>query len=124
MKIAIAQLNYHIGNFKSNKDRICSAIHKALSEGADLIVFSELCIPGYPPLDLLDRYDFIEKCNKTVEEIADECHDITAIVGSPVINNNPNGKKLYNSALVLSGGKVIFSANKASEGLKEVSLRV
>jgi len=113
MKIAVAQLNYHIGNFKSNKDRICNAIHKALSEGADLIVFSELCIPGYPPLDLLDRYDFIEKCNKTVEEIADECHDITAIVGSPVINNNPNGKKLYNSALVLSEGKIVFSANKA-----------
>ncbi len=113
MKIAVAQLNYHIGNFKSNKDRICNAIHKAESEGADLIVFSELCIPGYPPLDLLDRYDFIEKCNKTVEEISAECHEITAIVGSPVINNNPNGKKLYNSALVLSGGKIIFSANKA-----------
>ncbi len=113
MKIAVAQLNYHIGNFKSNKDRICNAIRKALSEGADLIVFSELCIPGYPPLDLLDRYDFIEKCNKTVEEISAECHEITAIVGSPVINNNPNGKKLYNSALVLSGGKIIFSANKA-----------
>lgn len=113
MKIAVAQLNYHIGNFKSNKDRICNAIHKAISEGADLIVFSELCIPGYPPLDLLDRYDFIEKCNKTVEKISGECRGITAIVGSPVINNNPNGKKLYNSALVLSEGKIIFSANKA-----------
>jgi NAD+ synthase (glutamine-hydrolysing) len=113
MKIAVAQLNYHIGNFKSNKDRICNAIHKALSEGADLIVFSELCIPGYPPLDLLDRYDFIEKCNKTVEEISKECRGITAIVGSPLINDNPNGKKLYNSALVLSEGKIVFSANKA-----------
>ena len=113
MKIAVAQLNYHIGNFKSNKDRICNAIHKALSKGADLIVFSELCIPGYPPLDLLDRYDFIEKCNKTIDEISNECRGITAIVGSPVINNNPNGKKLYNSALVLSEGKIVFSANKA-----------
>jgi NAD+ synthase (glutamine-hydrolysing) len=113
MKITVAQLNYHIGNFTSNKDRICSAIDKAINEGADLVVFSELCIPGYPPLDLLDRFDFIEKCNKTVEEISQKCRGITAIVGSPVINNNPNGKKLYNSALVLSEGKIIFSANKA-----------
>ncbi len=113
MKITIAQLNYHIGNFAANRDLICSAIHKAKSEGADLVVFSELCIPGYPPLDLLDRFDFIEKCNKTVEDISKECMGITAIVGSPVTNNNRNGKKLYNSALVLSEGKIIFSANKA-----------
>jgi NAD+ synthase (glutamine-hydrolysing) len=113
MKITVAQLNYHIGNFTSNKERICSAIDKAKSEGADLVVFSELCIPGYPPLDLLDRFDFIDKCNKTVEEISKECRGITAIVGSPVTNNNPNGKKLYNSALVLSEGKIVFSANKA-----------
>ncbi len=113
MKITVAQLNYHIGNFTSNKDQICQAIGKAKDEGSELVVFSELCIPGYPPLDLLDRFDFIEKCNKTVEEISKECRGITAIVGSPVINNNPHGKKLYNSALVLSEGKIIFSANKA-----------
>jgi len=113
MKLTVAQLNYHIGNFAANRDLICSAIRKAKSEGADLVVFSELCIPGYPPLDLLDRLDFIEKCNKSVEKISEECRGITAIVGSPVINNNRNGKKLYNSALVLSEGKIIFSANKA-----------
>ena len=113
MKISVAQLNYTIGNFERNKDLICNAIRKAKNEGADLIIFSELCIPGYPPLDLLDRYDFIEKCNNTVIEIADECHGIAAIVGSPTINKNPEGKKLYNSALVLSEGKIIFSVNKA-----------
>ncbi len=113
MKISIAQLNYHIGNFEYNKSLICSSIHKAKAEGAELIVFSELSISGYPPLDLLDRYDFIERCSRTVNEIAIECRGITAIVGSPVINKNPEGKKLFNSALVLSEGKVIFSANKA-----------
>ena len=77
MRITIAQLNYHIGNFGRNKDLICSAIKKAKSEGSDLIIFSELCIPGYPPLDLLDRHDFIEKCNATVNEIAKECTGIT-----------------------------------------------
>ena len=113
MRITIAQLNYHIGNFGRNKDLICSAIKKAKSEGSDLIIFSELCVPGYPPLDLLDRHDFIEKCNLTVNEIAKECTGIAAIVGSPTLNKKPEGKKLFNSALVLSEGKVIFSANKA-----------
>jgi len=113
MKITLAQLNYHIGNFSRNKDLICRAIRKAKGEGSDLVVFSELCVPGYPPLDLLDRYDFVEKCLQTVDEISRECTGITAIVGSPTINKNPEGKKLFNSALVLSEGKVIFSVNKA-----------
>jgi NAD+ synthase (glutamine-hydrolysing) len=113
MKFTVAQLNYHIGNFTRNKDLICNSIKTAKAEGSDLIIFSELCIPGYPPLDLLDRIDFIEKCNQTVNEIAAECKGITAIVGSPTLNTNPEGKKLYNSALVLSEGKIIFSANKA-----------
>ena len=113
MKITVAQLNYHIGNFSRNKELICNAIRKAKAEGAELIIFSELCIPGYPPLDLLDRSDFIEKCNATVMEVAGECQGIAAIVGSPTLNRKPEGKKLFNSALVLSEGKVIFSANKA-----------
>ncbi|HUX96735.1 MAG TPA: NAD+ synthase [Bacteroidales bacterium] len=113
MRITIAQLNYHIGNFEYNKSIICNAINKAKEEHAELVIFSELCISGYPPLDLLDRFDFIEKCSQTVNEIASECHGITAIVGSPVINKNPEGKKLFNSALVLSEGEVIFTANKA-----------
>ena len=113
MKISVAQLNYHIGNFEGNKSLICNAIKKAKAEGSELVVFSELCIPGYPPLDLLDRHDFIEKCNLTVKEIAGECRGIAALVGSPTINKNKEGKKLFNSALLLSEGEIIFSANKA-----------
>lgn len=113
MKFTVAQLNYHIGNFAGNKDLICSAIAKAKAEGSDLIIFSELCVPGYPPLDLLDRHDFIQKCEQTVLEIAEQCTGIAAIVGSPIINTKSEGKKLYNSALLLSEGKVIFSVNKA-----------
>jgi NAD+ synthase (glutamine-hydrolysing) len=113
MKITVAQLNYHIGNFERNRDLICDSIEKAKLQGSDLIIFSELCIPGYPPLDLLDRLDFIEKCDFTVNEIAKECIGITAIIGSPTLNKKPEGKKLFNSALVLSEGEVVFSANKA-----------
>ena len=113
MKISLAQLNYHIGNFDRNKKLICTAINQAKSEGSDLIIFSELCIPGYPPLDLLDRLDFIEKCNQTINAVAKECTGIAAIVGSPTLNKGTEGKKLFNTALILSEGNVIFSANKA-----------
>ena len=113
MKITIAQLNYHIGNFNGNKLLILNAIKKAKEEGSRLIIFSELCIPGYPPLDLLDHPDFIENCALTVQQIAKECTGITAIVGSPTLNKKPEGKKLFNSALVLSEGRIIFQTNKA-----------
>lgn len=113
MRITIAQLNYHIGNFEGNVELICNAISKAKDEESDLIIFSELCISGYPPLDLLDRLDFIERCNNAVTEIADRCRGITAIVGSPTLNKSPEGKKLFNSALVLSEGRIIYSVNKA-----------
>jgi NAD+ synthase (glutamine-hydrolysing) len=113
MKFTVAQLNYHIGNFAANKELICKAIRKAKEEGSDLIIFSELCIPGYPPLDLLDRVDFIEKCDETVKEVARECTGIAAIVGSPTLNKKAEGKKLHNSALLLSEGKIVFSVNKA-----------
>jgi NAD+ synthase (glutamine-hydrolysing) len=113
MKISIAQLNYTIGDFERNKELIIKAIIKSKEEGAGLVIFSELCIPGYPPLDLLDRYDFIARCNKTVLEVADQCRGIAAIVGCPTINSNKEGKKLYNSALLLSEGEIIFSVNKA-----------
>jgi len=113
MKISIAQLNYHIGNFGRNKELICNAIGKARSNGSDLIVFSELSVTGYPPLDLLDHLEFVNNCQVTVLEIAKECVGIAAIVGAPTFNKNPEGKKLLNSALVLSEGKIIFTANKA-----------
>ena len=113
MKITIAQLNYHIGNFDKNSESIINTIGKAKAEGSDLVVFSELCVPGYPPLDLLDRADFIEKCGQTVKKIATACEGITAIIGSPVINTCSKGKKLFNRAIVVSEGKILFTADKA-----------
>ena len=113
MKITLAQLNYHIGNFELNKTLICDAIKMAKEEKADLIIFSELCISGYPPLDLLDRQDFITNCQDAVRDISKECKGITAIVGSPTLNRDAGGKKLFNSALVLSEGEIVFSVNKA-----------
>ena len=54
MKIALAQLNYHIGNFEANTKKILQGISDAAAQGADLVVFSELCVCGYPPRDFLE----------------------------------------------------------------------
>ena len=66
MKIALAQLNYHIGNFESNREQIIQNIGKAKDQGAELIVFSELAVCGYYPNDLLERREFIDRCIDSV----------------------------------------------------------
>lgn len=106
MKITIAQLNYHIGNFESNTQKIIEKIEQAKSIGSDLVVFSELSVCGYPPLDLLENRDFIERTKKSINTIASHCEGIAAIIGAPVINNNPKGKKLFNAALLLENKQI------------------
>lgn len=106
MKIALAQLNYHIGHFEKNEKLITEAITKAKAQDAELVVFSELCICGYPPHDLLERKEFVEECLKSVERIATQCTDIAAIVGGPAINPNNKGKKLFNAAFFLNEGQI------------------
>ena len=69
MKIALAQQNYHIGNFESNTEKIIAAVKKAEAAGADLVVFSELSICGYPPRDFVEFEDFIRRCRSAVEKI-------------------------------------------------------
>ncbi|MEI8007368.1 MAG: nitrilase-related carbon-nitrogen hydrolase, partial [Bacteroidota bacterium] len=83
MKIALAQLNYRIGDFEQNESGIIACIQKARNAGADLVVFAELSVCGYPPRDFLEFDDFIEKCYTGVLRIAEECTGIAAIVGSP-----------------------------------------
>lgn len=106
MKIALAQLNFHIGNFEQNKKQILEAIKKTETLGGDLVVFSELAITGYPPRDFLEFDDFIQKSQHVIEEVAKTCHRVSAIIGMPTKNPNPHGKPLYNSAAVLSQGKI------------------
>ncbi|MEF8844645.1 MAG: NAD+ synthase [Bacteroidales bacterium] len=106
MKIALAQLNYHIGNFPYNKKKILDTIIRAEKDNVDLVVFSELCVCGYPPLDLLDYREFINQCDSTVNEIAEHCVGIAAIIGAPRINPHSSGKMLLNSAFFLYDGQV------------------
>lgn len=114
MKIALAQLNYHIANFESNSEKILDAIASAKEEGADLVVFSELAVCGYYPHDLLERKEFIEKAISYIEKIAEACVGIAAVVGGPSINEGSRGKKLFNSAYFLNDGKIHAIRNKSS----------
>lgn len=112
MKIALAQLNYHIGNFEANLEKIITSIHNAKAENTDLIVFSELAISGYPPRDFLEFDDFIDQCNECILKIAEETKDIAVIVGSPRKNPKTEGKELLNSAFFLNNGGVERIFNK------------
>jgi NAD+ synthase (glutamine-hydrolysing) len=113
MRIALAQLNFTIGDFENNVRLIKDYIGRAKELHTDLVVFPELCICGYPPRDFLEFNDFIIRCKKAAEEIAVTCKGITAIVGLPMKNPKLEGKNLFNSALVLSDGKITDEVHKS-----------
>ncbi len=107
MKIALAQLNYYIGDFQGNLSRMEDAVQRASSEGVDLVVFSELAICGYPPLDLLEREDFITSCNLYIEKLARVTDpEIGILVGGPEFNPHKEGKLLFNSVYFLNDGSI------------------
>ncbi len=112
MKIAIAQLNYHIGNFRQNTNKIIEAIEEAKKQQADLIVFSEMSICGYPARDFLDFKDFIDKCYESINEIKQHADSIGVIVGAPDINPQRQGKDLFNGAFFLYEKEVLSIAHK------------
>jgi NAD+ synthase (glutamine-hydrolysing) len=112
MKVALAQINYIIGDFEGNCDKMTGAIEKAKKAGADLVVFSELSVTGYYPHDLLEKKEFIRKAEESVHRIALSCRGIAAIVGAPRINENERGKTLFNSAFFLAEGKIQSVHNK------------
>jgi NAD+ synthase (glutamine-hydrolysing) len=112
MKIALAQQNYHIGNFESNTQKIISAIQAAKARGAELIVFSELSICGYPPRDFLEFNDFINQCYEAIEQVKAAADTIGVIIGAPVRNPQPEGKDLFNGAWLLYEKEVKHIAYK------------
>lgn len=101
MKIFLAQQNYHIGNFKENAQKISMGIEKAKQAGADLVVFSELCVCGYPPRDFLEFQDFIDQCYQTIDVIKEQADDIGVLIGSPARNPQKEGKDLFNAVFLL-----------------------
>lgn len=112
MIIAIAQLNFHIANLKSNLNKMVEAVQEAEGKGADLIVFSELAVCGYPPLDLLEHKEFVDECINTIDQLAKHSGQIGIVVGGPSVNPNSKGKKLFNTAFFLFAGKVMQTVHK------------
>lgn len=101
MKIALAQQNYHIGNFEENTRKMIEATEWAKKQGAELIIFSEQSVCGYPARDFLEFEDFINKCYSSIDEIKKHADTIGVIVGAPDRNLKPEGKDLFNAAYLL-----------------------
>jgi NAD+ synthase (glutamine-hydrolysing) len=112
MKITVAQLDFHIGNFEDNTRKMIEAIEQARAAGSDIISFSELSTCGYPPRDFLEFDDFIRLSEESVNELCNHAHGIAVIVGSPSRNSRPEGKDLFNSAYFLADGEIKYVQHK------------
>ncbi len=107
MKICLAQINPTIGAFKQNRGKICKSINAAREKGADLVIFPEMSVVGYPPKDLLELSGFVDSNLKTLEEIRSNVTGISAIVGFVDRNVARRGKALYNAAAYIKNRKII-----------------
>lgn len=113
MKIAIAQINATIGDFEGNRERILSFARRAKEQKAELVVFPELSLCGYPPMDLLDHNAFVEENRKSLRLLQQELpKEIAVALGYVDVNREMAGKALQNSVAILEGGEVIFRQAK------------
>src|SRR3954466_13351442 len=101
MRLALAQINTTVGDLEGNRGLILERMSEARGLGADVVLFPELAVTGYPPEDLLLRPGFIRAAERTLEEIAAETRDVVALVGTPHYDGD-----LFNAAAVCSGGEV------------------
>lgn len=113
MKITLAQLNFHIGNFAGNVEKMIAEINKAKAEQSDIICFPELAVTGYPPRDFLEFDDFILQVEEAIETLKMESNGIAIIVGAPSKNPVIEGKDLFNSAYFLYNQEVFYKYDKA-----------
>lgn len=112
MKITIAQINYHIGNFDTNVAKMLEAVKEAKAAGSDIVCFSELATCAYPPRDFLEFEDFINRAELSIEQLMAAADGIAIVVGSPSRNPVVEGKDLYNSVYFLADQKVQFVQHK------------
>ena len=107
MKIALTQTNPIIGDFEGNLKRLLDSIEKARHLKADLCVFPELCITGYPPLDLLERPEFIDQNLKALDTLTRQVKGIAVIAGYISRTSKKIGKELQNTAALISDGRIV-----------------
>ena len=114
MRIALAQINPTIGDLAGNVDRITRFAKEAASRDAEVVVFPELSIPGYPPRDLVDKSSFVEANERALQEVAAATAglNLSVICGYVGRSEAETGKRARNSAAVLEGGEVRFRQSK------------
>jgi NAD+ synthase (glutamine-hydrolysing) len=112
MKIALSQQNYILGDFEYNTNKIIQDIQRAIAEHAELIIFSELCLTGYPPTDFFYFEDCYIKLEKCFERLFPFSHQIGIFVGAPRKNAIKQGKDYFNSAFLLHLGKICGITDK------------
>jgi NAD+ synthase (glutamine-hydrolysing) len=114
MKIALAQTNTTVGDLDGNAQRILSFARRAAESGADVAVFPELTLTGYPPRDLLEKQNFLDQTEQHLAALAAETKnlDIAIICGTVTRTGSSSGNPIYNSAAVLEAGKIAFRQNK------------
>ncbi len=106
MKIGLAQINTTVGDINGNRDRVIQALGRARDLGADIAVFPELCLTGYPPRDLLGLHGFVEANFRAVQEIAAHSGSMGVVVGFVDRNPKKEGRDFYNAAAFLAEGKI------------------
>ncbi len=114
MRIALAQLNATVGDLTGNVERMVEAARRAARRGAQMVVFSELSIPGYPPRDLVEKSSFLNRNEEALDRLAAETADLdlTVVAGYVGRSDQQVGKRVRNSAAVIQGGKVLFRQHK------------
>ncbi len=108
LRLALAQVNSLVGGFKANAERVKSTCAQARKLGADVVLFPELMLTGYPPEDLLFKKSFIKDCRETLKTLAPFTRGLTAVIGFA----EQKGKHLYNSAALMCDGKHIATYRK------------
>jgi len=112
MKIGILQLNFTVGDFRGNSEKLVSAYERAVREGAELCVGSELGLCGYPPRDLLNRRDFVESHERALRVVAKRVGKVPLLIGGIEKTNQKTGRPLYNTAFLVEKGKTRAVARK------------
>jgi len=106
MKVALAQINPTVGDLEGNSNKILDFHRQARLAGAELVVFSEMALTGYPPLDLLGRPAFVDRCEIALSDLAAQLKGSPALVGTVLPNPVPEGRAVRNVAALLAEGQV------------------
>ena len=112
MRVALCQLNSTVGDLRDNVARMRAWYDEAVSQRADLVIFPELALTGYPPRDLLELKDFNSEVSASIETLARETRTAGLVFGSPLPNPLPEGKPLRNGCVVAANGSVLARIGK------------